>query len=726
MKLFADSSVPFSRDREVTMKHLYMAFLLITALFCACTSEQDDGFISIEVYLDPEIRLQPMTMTPGIPLAATEYRVYGSGPVSSSFDLMIGGNSCIVEDILPGQWTIGAEGFNYEGTVLFSGETTASIDQDNSAITISMNEPDGEGTLLLSFSWEAALVSDAVITAALTSSNGTVTSLNPILENGTADTTLTLTAGLYEFTAVFFDGEERVAGAADYIKIMAGQETIGSIFFNVFLTPVSPEIFLESPHLAPLEVSIEGYDQPLFTGTPVILLGVTEPAVMPIFKWYVDGVLAVTGTEYTLDTSHTGTKRIDLLASSEGFASGGSTTLEISVYDPVYYGSLVFIESIFDNQEGADGLSGVRSLAVWGDFLYSAGYGEDEIGVYEIAEATGKLSFIEVVSAGSIPELGSIDAPSCLVSSGNLSDAGAPGLAAGCSESGALVLFRIDSESGLLSYLDVVAPTVGDFVIPAGGPPDIPFNANPLTGVSAIATAPDGGMIFASNIDGDTITSYTINDGIVTPYQIISQGTLAAVGYDGILLDGPEGIAISADGSFLAVTCRYSDSLLLFEINESGDHLTPIATFTDGLDGTDGLNGTAGVCFSPDDRFIYTTGYYDDAVSLFEKEQVIGNWLFVDVWKEGDFPGIAVHYPRGIAVSSDGTEVYVCAGGSDALTVFSRAVDTGVIGAPVSAVNGYDRNVGMDGIRRVVTAGEGDYVYAASSNDNAVALFGRE
>ena len=706
------------------MKYILFAFLLIAVLFWGCADKQDDGLISIEIHFDPGIRLQPMTMTPDIPLAVTEYRVYGLGPVSTSFDMMVGGSTCVVEDILPGEWVITAEGFNDEGTMLLYGEITTVLDEVLSETTIQLTEPAGEGTLKLSFSWESGFVSEPAVSAVLLSSDGTAIPLNLVVGDGTAAADATLESGLFELSARLYDGDEQVAGAADYIKIIPGEETAGLVDFNIVLTPISPGLTLEAPYLTPLEVTITGYETPLFTGTPAVFRGVTDTEVPSEFKWFVDGVLVATGEEYSLETSAAGTRRIDLLSASDGYATGGSVTLEVSVHEPIFYGSLVFIEGVFDNQDGADGLSDVRGFAVWENYLYTAGYGEDEIGVYEIATDTGKLSFLNVLDG--VPGPGSIDGPSCLVSGDSLGGVGFPWLAAACSGNGSLVLFSIDPDTGELLYRDAVTPSVGGYSIPGSGPPDLPADANPLAGAAGIAAAPDGVLIAVSSIESDTITSYIADGSALAPYQIITQGTLSSEGYDGSLLDGPEEMAISADGSILAVACRFSDTVLLFEIDEIDSLLSPVGAYTDGVDDIDGLNGTAGVSFSPDGRHIYATGYYDNSVALFEKIGPSGSWAFIDVWKEDDLPGIALHYPRGIAVSRDGSEVYVCAGGSDAFTVFSRDAASGALSAPVSAVNGDERTEGLDGIRRVASAGEGEYVYAVSSNDDAVALFRRE
>jgi DNA-binding beta-propeller fold protein YncE len=233
-------------------------------------------------------------------------------------------------------------------------------------------------------------------------------------------------------------------------------------------------------------------------------------------------------------------------------------------------------------------------------------------------------------------------------------------------------------------------------------------------------------MVFAASAHSNTITSYSIENDSLVPYQIVSGETLAGGGFDPILLDGPEEVAVSPDGAFLAVACRSADSLLIFEIDTADALLLPVAVFTDGVDTVDGLNGASGVCFSSDSRDIYVTGYYDDAVSLCTYDAAAGIWSYTGSWDEADFPAAALHYPRGVAVSPDGTEVYICASGSDAFTVFSRDLTSGTLSLPASAVDGDDRNVGFDGIRRVVSAGNGGFIYAVCSNDNTTALFRRE
>ena len=696
---------------------LLAALIGAGALLPACRSDVGNDRVTIAIYLDTGIRFTPLTITPDIPLEVSEYRVYGAGPVSSVFEIVTGERSCVAEGLLPGEWTIGAEGFNTAGTLLFSGDTVCAIDRETETITIHLTEPSGEGALHLTFTWEEGLVADPALTVTL-SKEGAAVLLNPVITAGAATADATLQAGLYEMTALLSSNGEQLAGAADYLKIIAGYETRGSIALKVSVTPVSPQLALNVPKLVPLEVAIGGYDPPVFTGRAVTLYGAAE-AGAAAFKWFVDGAAVAAGGELIADTSNPGTRRIDLLATAEGFSSGGSVSLELTVYDPVFYGSLVFIESIFDNHGPADGLSAARALALSDGYLYTAGYGEDEIGVYGIDETTGKLTFVETVGAAALPEPGILRGPSCLAPIGS-------GLAAGCAKSGVLILFAIDGETGSLTYLDSAAPVAVDFAIPLEGPPDIPAEANPLASVSGIAWGLDGDIIYAAGAGSNTITSYKIEDGVITPYQIVSGETLIASGFDGGLLGGPEEVAVSPDGALLAAACRQADSLVIFEIGAVDGVLAAVAAFVDEIDGVDGLNGAGGVSFSPDGRDIYVTGYYDNAVSLFSKDTETGVWSFIAIWKESDLAGAALRYPRGVVVSPDGSEVYVCAGGSDAFTVFARDAETGILSSPVSAVNGDDRNVGLDGVRKTVVGGAGEFVYAVSSNDSAAALFRRE
>ena len=704
------------------MKRINPIFLVIVALLAvfagACKDSSTVNLATIAIYLDTGAGFRPMTITPEMPLEVSEYRVYGSGPASSAFELMTGESTCVVDELLPGEWMFGAEGLNSSGEILFAGVTSSTVDRDTGEITIHLSEPEGEGTLTLTFSWDESLVLNPLLTVEMANDEET-TAFNPTISAGSAMVNATLEAGLYEMRAILSSDGEHVAGAADYVKIIANHDTIGSIALNIVLMPVSPTVAVKAPCMTPFEIEITGYEPPVFTGSETTLSAGAEIGPGTIFTWFIDGVWAADGQDFILDTGTPCTKRIDVLANADGFASGGSASLEVSVHDPVYYGSLVFIESLFDNDGGVDGLSGVREVAVDGSFLYTAGYGEDEIGFFSIDGASGKLTFLDIIGPADVPEPALFSGPSCLAMC-------AAGLAAGCSGSGALHLFDTAPGTGTLSYRDTIAPLPGDFSVPPGGPGDLPSDLNPLTGVSAVASNKEGTVIFAASPESDTITSYKIENGLLVPYQIISGEVLAASGFDAALIDGPEDIAVSPDGTFLTSACKSSDSLLIFDIGNENGVLTPAAAFVDGVENIEGLNGAAGLCFTPDSRHIYTTGYYDDAVSLFSNNPDTGIWFFVDSWKEDDFTAAALHYPRGIAVSPDGSELYVCAGGSDAFTVFLRDQTSGVLSSPVSAVNGSDRNTGFDGIRRVSTAGNGDFVYAVSSNDDAAVLFRRE
>lgn len=700
------------------MKHVIVLLLAAAVILSGCKDESHIDLITIALLLDTDARFQPLTFVPDIPLEVAEYRVYGNGPASTAFEIVTAESACVIEEVLPGQWVLGAEGYNETGTLLYSGESETAIERDTGEIILELYEPAGEGSFSLAISWEESLVPDAALEVTL-SKDGTAIPLAPVIEAGTAAAACTAAAGLYELTAVLSNAGEPVAGAADYVKIAAGFETTGEIALNVVLEPVSPMLTLHAPKLSPCKVKVTGYDPPVFTGDAVTLTGATDTGQAAAFSWFVDGVPAAAGASLVIDTANTGTRRIDLLASAHGYASGGSATLEVSVYEPVFYGSLVFIESVFDNAGSSDGLSDVRDLALSEEFLYTAGYGEDEIGIFKIDEASGKLLFTDVVRAVDLPDPDILTRPSALSLSAGL-------LAAGCSSSGALISFAVDFGSGFLSYLDSITPAAADFPVPAGGPLDIPGETNPLLGVSALVSTADGGLLFAAGSDSNTITSYKREAGEFVPYQIVSDDILVNNGFDPGSIDGPEAMAISPDGAVLAVVCRSSDTLLVFNIKPDEGTLLPAAVFKDGVDAVDGLNGASGVCFSPGGGHIYATGYYDDAVSLFTRDTGMGAWGFTGSWDETDFADAALHYPRGITVNPDSTELYVCAGGSDAFTVFQRDTTSGLLSAAASAVNGNDRNTGLDGIRRVLAAGAGNRVYTASSNDNAIGLFRRE
>ncbi len=238
-------------------------------------------------------------------------------------------------------------------------------------------------------------------------------------------------------------------------------------------------------------------------------------------------------------------------------------------------------------------------------------------------------------------------------------------------------------------------------------------------------------------------------------------------------------VAISVDGRSLYAASELDDAVLTFDRNpftgalsfdgcitgesESGPSGTgrcaAIASASAG-GANSGLDSIRWVELSPDDRWLYALGQFDDAVARFARNPATGALSYAGcVTGETQSAGACstipdassggvnsgLDDPRGIDITADGGAVLVAAAADSAIASFTRDPATGTLGylgclagemqsgpagsGACSLIPGASSNgagSGLNGMRDLELAADDRSIYVAAQFDAAVATFDRD
>jgi 6-phosphogluconolactonase (cycloisomerase 2 family) len=366
-------------------------------------------------------------------------------------------------------------------------------------------------------------------------------------------------------------------------------------------------------------------------------------------------------------------------------------------------GALTYVEVQRDGVGGVDGLDGPRSVAVspGGEYVYVAGHGEAAVAAFSRDGITGRLTFIQARHSiqGLEGAVGVAVSPegSHVYVAGNNDDS--------------LVVFARNAGSGALSYVERQSDGGG------GG------SVDGLDGARAVALGPDGKHVYVAGHDEDAVAVFERDQstGELSYVEMQQDGT---GGVDG--LDGAQSLTVSPDGKHVYVASESDNALAIFRRDGTSGTLSYVGLVRDGAGGVDGLGGAYTVIISPEGGHAYVAGYVDNAVALFARNASSGALTFVGMYKDGA-PGIdGLNGANALALSQDGSTLYVAGRKDHALAVFRRDASTGALTFLEVHKDGMAGVDGLYGARAVGVNPDGGQVYVVGQWDDALAVFSRD
>jgi DNA-binding beta-propeller fold protein YncE len=275
----------------------------------------------------------------------------------------------------------------------------------------------------------------------------------------------------------------------------------------------------------------------------------------------------------------------------------------------------------------------------------------------------------------------------------------------------------------------------------------------PLLGFDAVALSPNGKNLYVASARSNAIAVFRRNQATGQLAQAPGPtGCVADSGAGGcglaVGLVAPNSVAVSPDGDNVYATSAKSRSVTIFWRNRTTGALTRLPgaagcvakAAAPGCTSATALNGPDVVVVSPDGKDVYVGAFFGSAVLSFTRDgatgaltQLQGSSGCIAASNAGCASGLALNQPEGLAISGDGTNVYVAAALSAAVDVLTRNPATGALtqatdgtGCLTSTpLSGCGTGRALRGADAVTVSADDRNVYVTAGLSQSIAMFNR-
>ncbi|MEM7049881.1 MAG: beta-propeller fold lactonase family protein [Acidobacteriota bacterium] len=463
---------------------------------------------------------------------------------------------------------------------------------------------------------------------------------------------------------------------------------------------------------------------------------------------------------------------VSALGNETTFAGSGITVFAFDAGT----GTLSFVQEVADSAP-SDLLLGLRALALApdGENLYVTAEEDDAVSAFAIDDSSGELTFLQALDTGTdlvdgafdlvvSPEegrhvyvTGRLDQSIAVFqreSDGTLSstslsrvkgDSGEGGSAQGLEqptgiamspdgihlyvastgddsvgEPSSIAVYQRNQTSGSLKFIEVLNDGAASAFI---------------SGVVGLALDGDGVHLYAASVFDDSLTVWERAQAPPT-FAFVDAIADTDSGADG--LDGASDVLVVGDlGEHVYLASSSESAVSAWERDRDTGDLSLIEVERDDL-GADGLEFPVALAATQTGGTVYVAsqGVASSAngLAVFERNGTSGELTFIEVQRDGAVEGDGdtvdgLFGIAGLAVSADGRFLYAAsrfAGFGGGLTVFEIVGASGELDWITTYTSGVGGIEGLQGAHDVVVTADGEHLYVAASEADAVLVFARD
>lgn len=253
--------------------------------------------------------------------------------------------------------------------------------------------------------------------------------------------------------------------------------------------------------------------------------------------------------------------------------------------------------------------------------------------------------------------------------------------------------------------------------------------ASSLAGARAVVASADGRFLYVASRTSDSVTVLRIDEAGAAAALATVQVQQGVPG-----LDQATHLLLSPDGAQLYVAGANDSAVAVFARDATDGTLTWLESEVQGIDDLADAGGTvlglANVQFlvaSPDGAQLYALSGTGAAISRFDRDPATGRLSWRGVLQGASLPPPAsLSGAAGAAFDAAGDYLYVAATDANQLLAFERDSGSGALVLVEAKRQGIDGSLGLVGPRRVLLSGDGNHVYVSAQGGSSVAWYLRD